>query len=156
MHQIHYQVGDTVWHLVKGTKRVKNRVRKFLPSYEGPYMVVGLLDDMVYRIQKSERAKVKVVHHDKLKPFYSRTPLDNSWAFQSAEEWSAVEVPPPAADVSTDDTDIGPLNLWDTQPEMEVTAAGDLQSSHPSQTVCPDCSHPPESSAWPQLDGGQG
>ncbi|KAI3375563.1 hypothetical protein L3Q82_003878 [Scortum barcoo] len=66
--QIQHKVGDAVWYLVKGTKRVKNQVRKFLPSYEGPYFVVGLLDDLVYRIKKSSRAKAKVVHHDKLKP----------------------------------------------------------------------------------------
>ncbi|KAI3369647.1 hypothetical protein L3Q82_025356, partial [Scortum barcoo] len=71
-----HKVGDAVWYLVKGTKSVKNQVRKFLPSYEGPYFVVGLLDDLVYRIKKSSRAKAKVVHHDKLKPYYSRTPLD--------------------------------------------------------------------------------
>ncbi|KAK3522786.1 hypothetical protein QTP86_034652 [Hemibagrus guttatus] len=72
----HYKVGDAVWFLIKGTKRVKNKIRKFLPNYDGPYFILGHLDDLVYRIQRSSRAKVKVVHHDKLKPYHSRQPLE--------------------------------------------------------------------------------
>lgn len=71
-----YKVGDVVWYLIKGTRHVKNKVKKFLPSYEGPYFVMGHLDDLVYRIQKGPRAKVKVVHHDQLKCYRSREPLD--------------------------------------------------------------------------------
>ncbi|XDV34397.1 hypothetical protein PO909_004558, partial [Leuciscus waleckii] len=77
----HYKVGDAVWYLIKGTKRMKNKIRKFLPAFEGPYFVLGHLDDMIYRIQKGPKTKVKVVHHDKLKPYYSRQPLGNSWVF---------------------------------------------------------------------------
>lgn len=77
--QVQYKVGDAVWYLIKGTRMVKSKVKKLLPSYEGPYFIVGLLDDLDYRIQKSQRSKVKVVHPDKLKPYYSRTMLDNSW-----------------------------------------------------------------------------
>lgn len=36
-----YQVGDAVWYLIKGTKKVKNRAKKFLPSYKGPYFILG-------------------------------------------------------------------------------------------------------------------
>lgn len=65
--------------LIKGTKVVKHKVKKFLPSYEGPYYTVGLLDYLVYCIQKTQRLKAKVIHYDKLKPnhSHSRTPLDN-------------------------------------------------------------------------------
>ncbi|KAL1254823.1 hypothetical protein QQF64_012884 [Cirrhinus molitorella] len=91
-----YKVGDAVWHLVKGTKRVKNKIRKFLPNYDGPYFILGNLDDLVYRIQKNPRTKVKVVHHDKLKPFHSRQPLGNSWVFKDSESWQPQEVPAPS------------------------------------------------------------
>ncbi|KAL0202037.1 hypothetical protein M9458_000055, partial [Cirrhinus mrigala] len=37
--RIRYKVGDAVWYLVKGTKRVKNKIRKFLPNYDGPYLI---------------------------------------------------------------------------------------------------------------------
>eukprot|EP00064_Thunnus_orientalis_P023490 superscaffoldBa00008925_g23735 len=133
IHQVHYLVGVAVWYLIKGTKRVKIKVQKFLPSYEGPYFIVGQLDDLVYHIQRSQRAKVKVVHHDKLKPYHSRTPLDNSWVFQSLDKWAPMEVLPPASDRSSNDPDISPLNLQDTPPETVVTAVeallvGDMSS----------------------------
>ena len=53
---------------------------------------MGLLDDLVYRIKKSPRAKTKVVHHDRLKPYHSRAPLDTSWVLQDADTWAPVEV----------------------------------------------------------------
>lgn len=53
--QVQYQVGAPVWHLIKGTKVVKNKVKKFLLSYKGPYFVVGHLDDLIYHIKKSPR-----------------------------------------------------------------------------------------------------
>lgn len=67
--QIQYKVGDAVWHMIKGTKVVNHAVKKFLPSYKGPYFIVGLLEDLVYCIQKSKRSNVKVIPHDKLKPY---------------------------------------------------------------------------------------
>ncbi|KAK3534251.1 hypothetical protein QTP86_008286 [Hemibagrus guttatus] len=91
----HYKVGDAVWYLVKGTKRVKSKIRKFLPNYDGPYFILGHPDDLVYRIQRSPRAKVKVFHHDKLKPYHSRQPLENSWVFKDSEVWQPQEVPAP-------------------------------------------------------------
>lgn len=42
-----YQIGDAVWYLIKGTRKTKNKVKKFLPSYEGPYFILGHLDDLV-------------------------------------------------------------------------------------------------------------
>ena len=127
--QVQYQVGDAVWYLIKGTKRVKNKVRKFLPSYEGPYFVVGVLDDLVYRIQKSPRAKAKVVHHDKLKPYHPRTPLENSWVFRGTE------VSTPVLDGGFADTEIGPLDLWDTPSGSQDVAAGGPCSTPPASPI---------------------
>ncbi|KAL7883473.1 hypothetical protein SRHO_G00011310 [Serrasalmus rhombeus] len=111
--------GDTVWHLIKGTKRVRNKVRKFLPSYEGPYFILGQLDDLVYRIQKSPKTKCKVVHHDKLKAYHSREPLDNSWVFKQIETWHLTEIPPPALDTEPD-PDLSHLFI-NEQTELEPT-----------------------------------
>lgn len=85
-----YQVGDAVWYLIKGTRKVRNRVKKFLPSYEGPFFILGQLDDLVYRIQKGPKTKMKVVHHDQLKPYRSRDPLDNAWVMAHADRKSVV------------------------------------------------------------------
>lgn len=132
---------------------MKDKVKKFLSSCEGPYFIVGLLDDLVYRIQKSQRSKVKVVHHDKLKPYYSRTALDNSWVFQSADAWSPVEAPPPALDEGSADPDIGPLNLWDTPSETQDAAVGASQGPcSPSQASPNSSQHPiPSCHSWLRL-----
>ena len=57
VYRVQHKVGDAVWFLVKGTKRVKDKVRKFLPSYEGAYFIVGVLDDLVYRCQVSPNGR---------------------------------------------------------------------------------------------------
>ena len=87
-----YHVGDAVWYLIKGTRKVKNKVRKFLPSYVGPFFILGQLDDLVYRIQKGPKTKAKLVHHDQLTPYRCRDPLDNIWAMQQAQSWTPMEV----------------------------------------------------------------
>ncbi|XP_041668161.1 uncharacterized protein LOC121525978 [Cheilinus undulatus] len=118
----HYQVGDPVWYLIKGTRKVKNKVRKFLPSYEGPFFILGQLDDLVYCIQKGPKTKVKVVHHDQLKLYRSRDPLDNSWALQHAQAWTPVEVSPPALDESAADQDLGLSGLFSNTTTEETSA----------------------------------
>lgn len=104
------------------------------------------------RQAQSPRAKAKVVHHDKLKPYYSRTPLDNSWVFEDTDAWTPVEVSPPQPDPDSADTVIGPLNLWDTSSVTKDPAVESLQghSSSPQATPCSSQLHhrPPQ----PQLD----
>lgn len=55
--QVQHEVGDAVWYLIKGTKRAKNGVWNLLPAYESPYVVVGLLDDLVYCNKKKHESK---------------------------------------------------------------------------------------------------
>ncbi|KAG7453714.1 hypothetical protein JOB18_047866 [Solea senegalensis] len=101
---------------------------KSLVSY-GPYFIVGLLDDLVYRIQKTQGSKVKVVHHDELKPYYSRTVLDDAW--------SPVEAPAPTVDKDSAGPAVGPLNLWDTPSETQDAPVGafhGLCSSSPASS----------------------
>ncbi|XP_037834631.1 uncharacterized protein LOC112450568 [Kryptolebias marmoratus] len=129
MYKLQYKVGEAVWLLIKGTKKVRNRIRKFLPSYEGPYFVTGTLDDLVYCIKKGPKSRAKVVHHDKLKPYYARTPLNNSWVFQDAHGPAAVEVPPPVVNASLDVDHDGPLNPWDSFSEMVDSAIDDPSQS---------------------------
>ncbi|KAK3508061.1 hypothetical protein QTP70_011856 [Hemibagrus guttatus] len=128
----HYKVGDAVWYIVKGTKRVKNKIRKFLPNYDGPYFILGHLDDLVYRIQRSPRAKVKVVHHDKLKPYHSQQPLENSWVFKDSEVWQPQEVPTPNLDADGAELDLDLSGLFtegnnsgtDSMPPLDDTVTG--------------------------------
>ena len=127
-------------------------MRKFLPSYEGPYFIVGVLDDLVYRIKKGQRMKMKVVHHDKLKAYHSRTALDNSWTFREAGTWAPA--PAPSSDPSSSEIDSNPLDLWGTSPETEdpvVEALPGLFSPPPSPSSSQLPCHPTEPSleeAW--------
>lgn len=126
---------------------------KFLPFYEGPYFVLGLLDDLVYRIKKSPRAKTKVVHHDKLKPYHSRAPLDTSWVLQDAGTWAPVEVLPPSPDSSSLPSDVGTRHLVDTSSDTEDAALEALPGLYSSSPDQPSSSQLPVSPAQLQLDG---
>ena len=37
-------------------------------SWDGPYVITHCISDLVYRIQKAESAKPRVVHYNRLKP----------------------------------------------------------------------------------------
>ena len=47
----------------------KGRNPKLYCPWEGPYLVVSVLSDVTYHIQRSRRAKPKVIHTDRLKPY---------------------------------------------------------------------------------------
>ncbi|KAJ3584266.1 hypothetical protein NHX12_014762 [Muraenolepis orangiensis] len=47
-------------------------------------------------------------------------PLDNSWMFKDTDAWAPVEVPPPQPDLSSSDTVIGPLHLWDPHQTQRI------------------------------------
>ncbi|XP_078799615.1 uncharacterized protein LOC144990300 [Oryzias latipes] len=129
--QVQYKIGDAVWYLLKGTKRVKNKVRKFLPSYEGPYFVVDHLDDLVYRIKKGPRSKAKIVHHDKLKLYHSRVPLDGSWVSRTQENCTQRKQKHQSLG-----EDYGPLTLWNESSDTEECVEGTLTDSEDAQTPC--------------------
>lgn len=107
-----YHVCDAVSYLVKGTRKVKSKVKKFLPSYKGPFFILGQLDDLVHRLQKDPKTKVKVVHHDRLKPYQSCDPLDNTWALEQAQCWSPLKVSSPTLDTDSEDQDLGLTGLF--------------------------------------------
>ena len=84
-----YARGDLV--LVKTMVR-KPGVGKLMDRYEGPFTILDKLSDVTYRIQQSPAKKPKVIHHDRLKPYYPREPAENdtSWV-----EPLAPPTPPP-------------------------------------------------------------
>jgi hypothetical protein len=63
-----FQPGDKVW--LYNPQRKKGRSPKLTPAWEGPYTVVKRINDVVYRIQRGTRTKMKVVHLDRLKAFH--------------------------------------------------------------------------------------
>merc|ERR1711951_254275 len=62
-----FKVGEFVWLLQKARK--PGLTKKLALPWEGPYLVVKVLTDVVLRIQKSPRSKPVVVHRDRLKPY---------------------------------------------------------------------------------------
>ncbi|XP_068674756.1 uncharacterized protein [Montipora foliosa] len=62
-----FVIGDSVWLL--NVQRKKWRNSKLDCPWEGSYLVISVLSDLVYQIQKSRKAKPKVVHSDRLKPY---------------------------------------------------------------------------------------
>ena len=59
-----YRVGDSVW--LHNIRRKKGTNPKLDCPWEGPYLVVSVLSDV---IQRSRRAKPKVIYADRLKPY---------------------------------------------------------------------------------------
>ncbi|CAG2242289.1 unnamed protein product [Mytilus edulis] len=54
-----FDVGDPVW--LHNPRRVKGLCPKLQNNWEGPYIVVNRLNDVIYRIQKGPKTKPKVV-----------------------------------------------------------------------------------------------
>ena len=62
-----YEECDLVW--IHNPAKKKGISPKLTRSWEGPYMIVNRLSDVTYRIKGGLRAKLKVVHFDRLKPY---------------------------------------------------------------------------------------
>jgi hypothetical protein len=59
--------GDRVW-LYRPTS-TKGRSPKLQSSWEGSYKIIKRINDVVYRIQRSPRSRMMVVHLDRLAPY---------------------------------------------------------------------------------------
>ena len=62
-----YMRGDGVW--LHNPQRKKGLCPKLQRPFDGPYLVIKQISEVVYRIQEGPRAKPKVVHHDRLEPY---------------------------------------------------------------------------------------
>ena len=69
-----FHKGDLV--LVKSFLRQKG-CGKFMDRYFGPFVVVHRLSDIHYRVQESPTARPQVVHLNRLRRYYARTPDQN-------------------------------------------------------------------------------
>jgi len=67
--QLLFEKGHRIWF---NLRRDKGKAPKLQSNWEGPYEIVRRLNDVVYCIRKSSRHKNKVVHLDRLAPFYER------------------------------------------------------------------------------------
>ena len=67
--QNNYKVGDQVLLFMPAVKKGKNT--KLSSKWTGPYRIVEVLSDVVFRVRLNNQAKDKVVHHNRLKPFHN-------------------------------------------------------------------------------------
>ena len=90
---IHYRVGDPVWILI--SSKPEKGHKKLVPKYKGPFWIVDKLSDVNFRIAENEESKMRVIHHDRLKPYKSREPLVTpEWVYLRSK--SKRETLPPA------------------------------------------------------------
>jgi hypothetical protein len=73
-----YKRGQFVW--LHDTQRRARLSKKLGLPWQGPYLVVSILSDVVYRIQRTNRGKTKVVHADRLKLYEG--PKLVSWTYK--------------------------------------------------------------------------
>lgn len=66
-----FNVGDPVW-FFDPTRKVGLNPKLQRP-WKGPFKVISKISEILYRIQQSPRHKPRVVHHDKLRKYKSRT-----------------------------------------------------------------------------------
>ncbi|CAC5405187.1 unnamed protein product [Mytilus coruscus] len=62
-----YKVGDAVW--VYNPSKAKGKSPKLQCKWTGPYLIIAVFTDLIYKIQKSEFSKEIIIHHDRMKPF---------------------------------------------------------------------------------------
>ena len=65
-----FKVGQFVW--LHQKRRTGGPSKKLSLPWEGPYLVVTVMADVIYRIQKSPCSKCQVVHGDRLKAYQGK------------------------------------------------------------------------------------
>ena len=105
--------GDLVW--LHNPQRKKGISPKLRRPWEGPYVVVERLNDVVYRIQQGPRKKPKVVHRDRL------------WKYSGVEraDWFQGPVQDKSDDVASRTTT--------QQDSQEVNTKGRASVRHPKR-----------------------
>ena len=66
------QEGDAVW--LHNPQRRKGLTPKLQQPWQGPYIITKKINDLVYRIQLSLKAKPKVVHRNRLWKYSGSVP----------------------------------------------------------------------------------
>ena len=63
-----FKENDLVWFY--NPQRKIGKSPKFQQDWEGPYRIIKKINDVIYRIQKGQRTKMKVIHVDRLAKYY--------------------------------------------------------------------------------------
>ena len=108
--------GDFVW--LFNPARRKGVCSKLQLRWEGPYLVLKRLSDVVVRIQRSKSSKMRVVHVDRLKPYQGR-PI---------ETWNRSEESPVEA-LGGDEQGTG------KEDSLDVESNSGVEDTHHSDSV---------------------
>ena len=114
--------------------RKKGVSPKLQSFWDGPFLVVQKLSDLVYKIQKSPTAKPRVVHHDRLKPCYEKLTSWLNVRNTNTQDENLVKKANDQPFISDDhptDKDILPMPEVDIQPTL-VKESCDHQSEKPA------------------------
>jgi len=74
----HFSEGDWVWYFCP--RKRAGLPPKWQKWYNGPYLVVKVIDSVTCVIRKNRRSKSIVLHKDKLKQYVGETP--ETWSYQ--------------------------------------------------------------------------
>ena len=73
-----FNAGDSVWYYSR--ERKKGKTEKLLPPCHGPYIIMGVINECVARIQEPTTGKIMIVHMDKLAAYRpAKSPLKAAW-----------------------------------------------------------------------------
>ena len=115
-----YKPGDAVMlKVMRHKKRISPKLVK--KRWDGPFLVLRLVADFVYEIQRTPQSKKLVVNHNRLKPFEG--PYEN-WLNKEPED---------NADARLSDDDLPPPEMADADQEMS-----DIVSSSSSDETSSD------------------
>ena len=67
-----FEKGDAVW--LYNPRRLPGLTPKLMRPWEGPYVVLKNINDLIYRIQLSKRSKPRVVHRNRLWKYMGPNP----------------------------------------------------------------------------------
>ena len=73
LHQIKYKAGERC--MLRDHTKAKKGSKKFKPKYEGPYWILDKVGSVNYRIQKDEKSRVDVVHHNRMRRYNIPNPI---------------------------------------------------------------------------------
>ena len=129
-----FTVGNSVW--MHNVRRNKGSNAKRDCPWEGPYRVISVLSNVVYRIQKSVKAKPKVIHADRLRP-YLGPPLERwipkrqTQLSNPREKWR--EVPGVNSPVFVEGEQSAPVTEREGVElvEIELTVGGEEDNANP-------------------------
>lgn len=129
-----YAVGDKVW--LHSPAVPRGRSKKFFRPWQGPYIVVKVLSDVVYRIKKMEPPhRCIVVHYDRLKPYTgTKQSLEKEPTEASSEPEVAEEV---------EEIDYNVIYIQENVPNGDQCPADSMTTSNSQQHALPtETSHP--------------